>query len=63
MGQTTAEEVDFTDPLRIDQVAALFRVHIRTPEKWAKDGLLASTGKGQARLFSRAQVDALLRGE
>lgn len=66
MTQTTVTKTKadpFADPIPLDDVAKLFRVTPRTAEGWAKDGLLDSTGKGQGRVFSRPQIDALLRGE
>lgn len=63
MGQTTVEEVDFTDPMPLSEVAAIFRVEPPTVARWAREGRLASTREGRQWRFSRAQVNALLRGE
>lgn len=51
--------------LKPAEVAALFRVDVKTVTRWANAGKLASvrTPGGRERRYFRAEVDALLRGE
>ncbi|HEY9367519.1 helix-turn-helix domain-containing protein [Streptomyces sp.] len=56
--------VDFTNLMTPAEVAKAMRVNTTTVARWAKAGKLDSVSTiGNRRRYSRAQVEALLRGE